>query len=160
MSKSLFNKLSNANRGAGFAFEKAAPGCAHNLCAACAQIPHLPGVLCFVRCRSVQKKCQWHFFSVGRSGYAARGNHVVRIAVRGETLRGFLTVCVLFTAACPAHWRCRRALLWKAPLLCRQKTRSRAAPLRPAPPALCRFAAASRRRCRRKCRLRRSCQRP
>ena len=32
-----------------FAFEKAAPGCAHNLCAACAQIPHLPGVACFVR---------------------------------------------------------------------------------------------------------------
>ena len=49
LSKSLFDKLSNANRGAGFAFEKAAPGCAHNLCAACAQIPHLPGVLCFVR---------------------------------------------------------------------------------------------------------------
>ena len=47
--KSLFDKLSNANRGAGFAFEKAAPGCAHNLCAVCAQIPHLPGVLCFVR---------------------------------------------------------------------------------------------------------------
>ena len=35
--------------GAGFAFEKAAPGCAHNLCAHCAQIPHLPGVACFVR---------------------------------------------------------------------------------------------------------------
>ena len=35
---------------AGFAFEKAAPGCAHNLCAHCAQIPHLPGVVCFVRC--------------------------------------------------------------------------------------------------------------
>ena len=71
---------------------KAAPGSAHNLCAACAQIPHLPGVLCFVRGRSVQKKCRRHFFSVGRSGYAARGNHVGRIAVRGETLRGFLTV--------------------------------------------------------------------
>ena len=50
LSKSFFDKLSNANRVAGFAFEKAAPGCAHNLCAFCAQIPHLPGVSCFVRC--------------------------------------------------------------------------------------------------------------
>ena len=50
LSKSLFDKLSNANRGAGFAFEKAARCGAHNLCAACAQIPHLHPVMCFVRC--------------------------------------------------------------------------------------------------------------
>ena len=43
----------------------------------------------FVRGRSVQKKCLWHFFSVGRSGYAARGNHVVRIAC-GRELYEFL----------------------------------------------------------------------
>ena len=85
----LLDTLSNTNRGAGFAFEKVAPGCAHNLCAACAQIPHLPGVLCFVRGRSVQKKCQWHFFSVGRSGYAARGNHVGRIACGRELYEVF-----------------------------------------------------------------------
>ena len=85
----LLDTLSNTNRGAGFAFEKAAPGCAHNLCAVCAQIPHLPGVGCFVRGRSVQKKCQWHFFSVGRSGYAARGNHVGRIACGRELYEAF-----------------------------------------------------------------------
>ena len=50
LSKSLFDKLSNANRGAGFAFEQAARCGAHNLCAACAQIPHLHPVMCFVRC--------------------------------------------------------------------------------------------------------------
>ena len=43
----------------------------------------------FVRGRSVQKKCQWHFFSAGRSGYAARGNHVVRIACGRELYEVF-----------------------------------------------------------------------
>ena len=143
LSKSLFDKLSNANRGAGFAFEEAAPGCAHNLCAACAQIPHLPGVLCFVR----------------GSRPRTKPIHILFRRARRNSTRFFDSLS-LFTAACPAHWRCRRALSWKAPLLCRQRTRSRAAPLRPAPPAPCRFAAASRRRCRRKYRLRRSCQRP
>ena len=45
--------------------------------------------MCFVRGRSVQKKCQWHFFSVGRSGYAARGNHVGRIACGRELYEFF-----------------------------------------------------------------------
>ena len=35
------------------------------------------------------KKCQWHFFSAGRSGYAARGNHVVRIACGRELYEFF-----------------------------------------------------------------------
>ena len=87
--KKSFDMFSNANRGAWFAFEKAAPAYAHNLCAACAQIPHLSGVACFVRGRSVQKKCQWHFFSAGRSGYAARGNHVGRIACGRELYEVF-----------------------------------------------------------------------
>ena len=45
--------------------------------------------MCFVRGRSVQKKCQWHFFSVGRSGYAARGTPVGRIACGRELYEAF-----------------------------------------------------------------------
>ena len=32
----------------------------------------IPPFCTFPRCRSVKKMCQWHIFSVGRSGYAAR----------------------------------------------------------------------------------------
>ena len=51
--------------------------------------PHLRHVKCFIRHRSVQKKCRRHFFSAGWSGYAAKGNRLARRAVRGGTLRGF-----------------------------------------------------------------------
>ena len=47
--KSIFDKLSIANRGAWFAFEETAWCCAHNLRAVCAQIPHLHHAVCFVR---------------------------------------------------------------------------------------------------------------
>ena len=47
--KSIFDNLSNANRGAWFAFEETAWCCAHNLRAVCAQIPHLHHAVCFVR---------------------------------------------------------------------------------------------------------------
>ena len=52
--------------GAWFAFEKAAPGCAHNLCACCAQIQHLPGVLCFVRCTRHRTKPIYTLFRRAR----------------------------------------------------------------------------------------------
>ena len=43
--------------------KRLSPCCAHNLCAIGAQIPHLQDVKCFVRGRSVQKKCLRHFLA-------------------------------------------------------------------------------------------------
>ena len=58
----------NRNRFAGFLFgwawKRLASCCAHNLCAAGTQIPHLQDVKCFARCRSVKKRRQWRLFSV------------------------------------------------------------------------------------------------
>ena len=106
--KSLFDKLSNANRGAGVAFEKAARCGAHNLCAACAQIPHLPGVGCFVRdtrprtklihtlFRRARRNSTRFFDKLSRGAAAPLLFHFPRTAKNGRSERKFQkTVAVL-----------------------------------------------------------------